>query len=89
MKKKIYHLYFKEGCDTGGYDSFDSHLVIAETEEEARSYCPCGDECRSSSYGKRDNHLCVWRDSSKTYCEHIGDAKSQVSGVVISSFNAG
>jgi hypothetical protein len=87
--KKIYHLYLKEGFH-GGYDSFDSHLVIAETEEEARSYCQCGDECRYYTYEKRDSHPCVWRDSSKSECEHIGNAKkNQKVGVVISSFNAG
>ncbi len=83
--KKIYHLYLKGGFD-GVYDSFDSHVVIAETEEEARHHCPCADECCNHTY---KNHSCIWHDPDKSVCEHIGNAKSQVSGVVISSFNAG
>jgi hypothetical protein len=78
-------------CNLGGYDSFNGHIVIAESEEEARSFCRCGDECKEKyRSGYNENHDCVWRDPNQSTCEKIGTAEyNQDKGVVLSSFNAG
>lgn len=85
--KYIYILVYGEG----GYDAFDSHIVIAQNEEEARAFCPCADECEEHHHsGYNKNHNCIWQNPEKVSCEKIGVADdNQEKGVVLSSFNAG
>ena len=59
-----------------GYDTYDAHVVRAETEEDARDMVPTGFEGRQT-----------WLELSKSTCVEIND--DGVAGVVISSFNAG
>jgi len=59
-----------------GYDTYDAHVVRAETEEAARNMVPAGYEGRQT-----------WLDLSKSTCVGIKD--DGVAGVLISSFNAG
>lgn len=97
----IYLLTAKENV---GYDSYDSHVICAESEEEARSMfgrsyndfvvdrINCGDECRNSNYDRKScgKHNCVWSDPNKTDCKLIGTALENVGiGLILSSFNAG
>jgi len=58
-----------------GYDSYDAHVIAAETEFEARALAPCGDEGR------------IWNTEGAS-CEELL-AEDLIPGVIISSFNAG
>jgi hypothetical protein len=68
-----------------GYDTYDSAVVAAETEAEARSIRPGGDPWLTQM---RYND---WADSPDGVVVHyIGEAAADVPpGVVIASFNAG
>ena len=59
-----------------GYDTYDAHVVRAETEEAARNMVPAGVEGRQT-----------WLNLSKSTCVRIEE--DGVAGVLISSFNAG
>ena len=76
MKHKIYLIQATNKSD-GGYDSFDSHVVIADTEEEARSMCPTGDQ-----------HTDDFTNPIYSDIKIIG-ISDEMKGIVISSFNAG
>ena len=96
---KLFLLSFLELVD---YDSYDSFVVAAENEEEARGFfgksymsedvfISCGDEC-DMKYFERDNgsHNCVWQKENRASCKCIGTANDDVKkGLIISSFNAG
>ena len=66
-----------------GYDTFDSAVVVAQTETEARRTHPYG-----SAADWQDN---VWATKPEdVYVKLIGTAlPSQRAGVVLASFNAG
>lgn len=65
-----------------GYDTYDSAVVIAETEEAARNTHPSKDDT--------DWFLSTWNSPENITVELIGMAKSfSVAGVVCASFNAG
>ncbi len=71
-----------------GYDSYDSAIVAAESEDEARLISPCGDHHEWNS----DNHYCgSWvRNPSEVTVELIGTAiDGTKQGVILGSFNAG
>lgn len=69
-----------------GYDTYDSCVVAAETEQEARMISPNGNDL----FGKDQ-----WRNS--TWCkapedvivEYLGTTDRKISGVILASFNAG
>ena len=61
----------------GGYDTYDSHVVIAKNEDEACKLCPSGDE------GDIWN---LYREHSS--CTKIGTSTWE-SQHVLGSFNAG
>ena len=89
----VYLLKFNGKVD---YDSYDSHAVIAASEEDARAMVPCADECRSSpegGHGPRaddDKRNCVWRNPERTTCERVGTADhGRGPYFLASSFNAG
>lgn len=67
--------------DNNGYDTFDSAVVAAETEEDARSISPAG---------TWENDWDSWASSPKTVdCELLGEAKDgNKHGIVVSSYNA-
>ena len=83
-----------------GYDTYDSAIVAAESEEDARKspvdvYCEWDDSENSwmfkyadGSRKRYNNHSWVHPDDVKV--EYIGEAKEGTEkGVIISSFNAG
>lgn len=76
---KLYYLWQDENND---YDTYDSCVVCAESEEEAKKIHPDGD-----GNFKR----CTWASCPENVkCELIGIATDNVEkGVVIASFNAG
>jgi hypothetical protein len=67
-----------------GYDTYDSAVVAAETEEEARDILPYGDnwdEARGCG---------GWASKpSEVNVEYLGVTDRDISGIILSSFNAG
>lgn len=88
---KLY-LYFISQEENTGYDTYDSAVVCAESEEQARNINPnrwkFGNETGFMDWSKRNYDWCSSPD--KVTVEYIGEAKegSEI-GVILSSFNAG
>ena len=80
---KLYLLSQKENY---GYDKYDSCVVCAESENDAKKITPSGEEFSpNSTYYNTWAH--TWEGIK---CEEIGEANStQKRGVVLASFNAG
>lgn len=75
----LYRISQDKNC---GYDTYDSAVVAASSEEEAKSIHPGGDDSWSSNY--------TWCDASHVEVELIGTTdKFEAGTVVIASFNAG
>jgi hypothetical protein len=75
-------LYLIERTDNWSYDDYDSVVVCAESEDEARLINPDGE------WGQRFRSWCATPDQVKV--TYIGVAGPLVSkGVVLASFNAG
>lgn len=72
--------------ENGGYDTYDSLVVRAETEEEARmvkpSYHEFGDRLSSTWASKPEN-------VDVEYLGDVGEDCDEDVGIVIASFNAG
>ena len=79
-------LYLLSQNDNNDYDTYDSCVVCAENEEDAKTIAPNG-----SVYTVPTKRYSNWALSKETIlCEEIGEAnKSQIRGVIIASFNAG
>lgn len=70
-----------------GYDTFDSAVVAAETEEEAKTIHPAD---YNSDEPVTENTGDVWSPLSKVQCKLLGTAiESTEKGVICASFNAG
>ena len=78
-------LYLLKQNENNGYDTYDSCLVCAENEADARTMTPDGNTF------KDNNIWSSWARSKKSItCEEIGEANDkQERGVIIASFNAG
>jgi hypothetical protein len=86
MAKKCLWLLIDPG--PGGYDTYDSAVVIAETEKEARMIHPRG----SDYWDGKDEHG-SWCNSSEVEVHYLGELAYEnyckySSGVVCASFNA-
>jgi hypothetical protein len=66
------------------YDTYDSAVVAAETEEEARNILPCGD-----SWDDVRRHGGWASKPSEVNVEYLGETNRELSGIILSSFNAG
>jgi len=66
------------------YDTYDSAIVCANTEDEARWIHPSGDKWD----GKR-GHYGSWCDVEDVCVELIGTSCDNSHGVILASFNAG
>ena len=87
---KLYKIS-QDACS--GYDTYDSAVVSAESEADARTIHPC-------NYGKhsptgydwlKDENIDDWvasRDLDKIKVEYLGETEVK-RGVIVSSFNAG
>lgn len=74
--------------ETTGYDTYDSMVVYAESEEEARDIHPY----YHSSYEQPDENIEeLWTLNKKAIkVEYLGEAKQgSKEGIICSSFNAG
>lgn len=90
---KLWHLHRAEN-DQGSWDTFDSMVVAAETEEEARLTHPYGDRVWTGKRWKsaapsRWDHDDTWTAPGKLIVREIGVANEGEKGVVCASFNAG
>lgn len=69
------------------YDTFDSAIVAAKNEEQARLIHPDGDK---NWTGKQTRKYDGWCDAEYVKVELIGKAiKGTKSGVILASYNAG
>lgn len=85
---KYLKLFIVENPSSRGYhDTYDSMVVAAESEEEARQWHPNGDY----PSGVWDKLIgCDWSKPDKVNVTYLGIATSDVeAGVVCYSFNAG
>lgn len=81
----IYSLYRDS---SGGYDTYDSCVVVAESEEDAKTIHPNRIDVVSEEINFYSSSS--WVRLSEVQCELIGKAMSSMKrGVVCASFNAG
>lgn len=91
------NLYLLTDNTPGGYDTYDSCVVCAESPEEAKTYHPNGSErWINNKWIYPDSPDLNWKDTSWTTPDNItatliGNANTNnvIPGVVIASFNAG
>jgi hypothetical protein len=79
------NIYLIEQDTNNNYDTFDSAIVAASTEDEARLIHPMEIE---NWDGKRDNYG-TWVNSEMVTVTLIGLAVNNKKGVLLASFNAG
>jgi hypothetical protein len=70
-----------------GYDTYDSAVVVAESEDDARNIHPSGGPVTD----RRTDWACDWATSVEhVTARYIGEASPVLPrGVVLASFNAG
>ena len=79
---KLYKIYQETN---NNYDTYDSAIVVAESEEDAKTIHPNGSECHESS-----KLYDSWVAKSDVFVEEIGiPNEKQERGVILASFNAG
>jgi len=75
------------------YDTFDSAVVAAKTESDARATHPLGDgSAVPTGEGVTDTESCLapWTGQGNVVVEYVGTAKPGTeAGVIVASFNAG
>jgi len=74
MRHNIYLIEAKEGV---GWNSYNAHVIIADTPKEAREMCPTGDE-----------GMDTWIEVRQSTVKTIG-ITNRKKEIVLSSFNAG
>lgn len=76
-----------------GYDTYDSCVVVADTEELAKDMHPCTYDNRFLSEQKNENQPTWYWDWAQNLADVtatcLGDALDPTRRVVCSSFNAG
>lgn len=78
------NLYLLKQTENDEYDTYDSAVVVAETEDEARLIHP-NPSRRRTSFGSK-----TWVDPEKVEVILLGEAIGSLKrGVVCSSYNAG
>ncbi len=72
------------------YDTYDSAVVAAETEAEAKAIHPDGIDPSKASEGMAIHLRRIWCEPEHVTVRYIGEADPSVAaGVVLASFNAG
>lgn len=79
------NMYLISQSVNNGYDTYDSAVVVAESEEAARSIHPGG---YSNWDGEAKNYN-TWCAKDYVNVQLIGTAAENVSGIICASFNAG
>lgn len=86
------NLYLISSDEDGGYDTFDSAVVRAESEAAARLIHPSGRKTPLIWNPHNDENwswLSSWIPPEKVVVTHLGTSILDEPGVVCSSFNAG
>lgn len=87
------NLYLISQSANGGYDTYDSAVVCAENEADARTIHPCGDSPHyvvPPGKGVTDQRFGTWTSQDNVTVELLGVAEGSVPrGVVLASYNAG
>lgn len=75
----------------GGYGTYDSAVVAAETEDAARLTHPDADpDDDAAPWDGNDDFYANWADAKYVCVEYLGEAREgHPAGVVCASFNAG
>lgn len=78
------------------YDTYDSAVVAAETEEDAKLIHPEGDFWDGSAWCylrgsgvKVESCHTGWADPHHVKVKYLGETDRDIKGVILSSFNAG
>jgi hypothetical protein len=83
-------LYLLTQNDNNGYDTYDSCVVCAKDEKEAKKISPEGGIFVEAEGKKRFWYTSWAKKASSITCEEIGTAnENQKKGVILASFNAG
>lgn len=69
-----------------GYDTYDSCIVAAETEQEARMFHPDGTK---ASFNPNTVDYSWCKRLEDVQVEYLGATDRDISGVILASFNAG
>lgn len=72
----------------GGYDTYDSAVVAAETEEDAKATHPDGRRFDPTCPRGWQGLYGTWANPSDVAAEYIGETDREA-GVICASFNAG
>jgi hypothetical protein len=72
--------------ENDNYDTFDSFVVAAETEQEAKFTHPSK---RGESWDGKSDDYDTWAPVEYVKVALIGEAAEGVSGIICASFNAG
>lgn len=79
------NLYLISQSENNGYDTYDSAVVVAENEEDARNIHPSG---KNENWGYVFDSWCS--SPNKVKVEYIGKPKTgTLKGILLASFNAG
>jgi hypothetical protein len=83
-------LYLLSQTENGGYDTFDSAVVAAENEEEARMIYP-GHHSEGTIWDGREKSMFgTWCDAHYVDVDYLGEAREGTEGgIIVASFNAG
>lgn len=85
-------LYRISQNDRDGWDTYDSAVVAAESEDDARTIEPCSwDSAIHRLPREEERAYDSWtNDPAKVTVEYLGEAKEGTPvGVIVASFNAG
>jgi hypothetical protein len=78
------NLYLISQNQNIGYDTYDSAVVVAKSEEDARLIHP-----RNTDWNGTDDSYGAWCVKERVKVQLIGKAVKGISGVICASFNAG
>ena len=81
------NIYKISQSENNGYDTFDSAIVAAESEEKARLINPDGEWY----YNQKEKYYTAWAyKPEQVTVQFLGVAKEGTeSGIILASFNAG
>jgi len=87
MNERYMKLYLLTQSENRGYDTYDSCVVCAESEEDAKTIHPS--ECRRDK--PWEYKWDEWATSpDKVECQELGESNDeQERGLILASFNAG
>lgn len=79
------NIYLIEQDENTNYDTYDSAIVTAETEDQARLTHPTG----KPNWDGKDENYSVWCGAEYVTVTLIGKSDVKINGVLLASFNAG